>query len=155
MYHHACIGTAEILPRISHRILSTHSSLASECLLCSIINRHSSCISANRRTNWAVAVLVHYCLIPEEMYSSQDSFAFLHILWNYYLPPAIIPSYGSDGKESACNARNLGLTPGLERSSGGGNGNPFPYSGWENPMDREAWQATVHGVSKSQTQLSD
>ena len=50
---------------------------------------------------------------------------------------------------------DVGLIPGSERSPGGGNGNPFPYSCWENPMDREAWQATVHGVSKGWTQLSD
>ena len=141
--------------RISHRILSTHSSLASECILCSIIYRHSSCISANRRTNWAVAVLVHYCLIPEEMCSSQDSFTFLHILWNYYLPPAIIPSYGSDGKESACNARDLGSIPRSGRSPGERKSYPFQYSCLRNSVDREAWRATVHGFTKSWTQLSD
>ena len=58
-------------------------------------------------------------------------------------------------KESACNAGDLGSIPGLERSPGEGNGNPLQYSGLENPMDGEAWQATVHGVTKSQTQLSD
>ena len=49
--------------------------------------------------------------------------------------------------------RNVGLIPGLERSPGEGNGNPAQYSCLENPMDRGAWQATVHGVAKSQTQL--
>ena len=63
--------------------------------------------------------------------------------------------WGSDGKESACNAGNLGSVPGLGRSSGEGNGNPLQYPCLENPMDRGAWQATVHGASKSQTQLSD
>ena len=43
---------------------------------------------------------------------------------------------GSDGKESACNARNLGLIPGLGRSPGEGNGNPLQYSCLENPTDR-------------------
>jgi len=62
---------------------------------------------------------------------------------------------GSDGKESTCNAGNLGSIPGLGRSLGGGHGNPFQYSCLENPMDRAAWRATVHGVVKSQTQLSD
>ena len=56
---------------------------------------------------------------------------------------------GSDGKESACNARDLGLILGLERSPGEGNGNPLQYSCLENHMDRGAWQATVHGVTKS------
>ena len=55
------------------------------------------------------------------------------------------------GKEAACNAGNSGLIPGLERSPGEGNGNPLQYSSLENPMDRGAWQATVHGLSKSQT----
>ena len=63
--------------------------------------------------------------------------------------------YSSNGKDSAYNAGDLGLIPGSERSPGGGHGNPLQYSGLENPMDRGAWQATVHGVAKSQTQLSD
>ena len=49
------------------------------------------------------------------------------------------------------DARDLGLILGLGRSPGGGNGNPFPCSCLENSMDRGAWQATVHGVAKSQT----
>ena len=60
---------------------------------------------------------------------------------------------GSDGKESTCNAGDLGLIPGLGRSPGGGHGNPFQYSCLENPMDRGAWWTTVHGVAKSQTRL--
>ena len=58
---------------------------------------------------------------------------------------------GSDGKESACNAGDPGLIPGLGRSPRGGYGNPLQYSCLENPMDRGAWKATVHGVEKSQT----
>ena len=61
---------------------------------------------------------------------------------------------GSEGKETACNARDLGSVPGSGRYLGGGNGNPLKYSCLENPMDRGAWQAKVHGVTKSQTQLS-
>ena len=59
----------------------------------------------------------------------------------------------SDGKESACNAGNLGLIPGSERSPGGGHGNPLQYSCLENPTDRGALQATVHRVAKSWTRL--
>ena len=58
---------------------------------------------------------------------------------------------GSDGKESACSAGDPGSIPGLGRSPGEGNGNPFQYPCLENPMDGEAWQATVHGVAKSRT----
>ena len=62
---------------------------------------------------------------------------------------------GLDGKESACNAGDLGSVHGLGRSPGEGNGYPLQYSCLENPMDRGAWQATAHGVAKSWTQLSD
>ena len=62
---------------------------------------------------------------------------------------------GSDGKESACNVRDLGLICGLGRSPGEGNGNPHQYSCLENPMDRGAWRATVHEVAESWTRLSD
>ena len=58
-------------------------------------------------------------------------------------------------KESACNAGNPGLIPGSERSPGDGNGNPFPYSCLENPMDRGAWQATVLGVARVRHDLAN
>ena len=57
----------------------------------------------------------------------------------------------SVGSESACNAGDQGSIPGLGRPSGEGNGNPLQYFCLENSMDRGAWQATVHGVAKSQT----
>ena len=62
---------------------------------------------------------------------------------------------GSDGKESACNMGDPGLIPGLGRSPGEGNGYPLQYSCLKNSMDTEAWKATIHGITKSQTQLSD
>ena len=62
---------------------------------------------------------------------------------------------GSDGKESACNAADVGSIPGSERFPGEGNGNPFQYSCLENPMDRGAWWAVVHGATKSQKWLRD
>ena len=58
-------------------------------------------------------------------------------------------------KESAFNVGDPGLIPGLGRSPGGGNGNPLQYSCLENPMDREAWQVTVHSVTKSQAKLNN
>ena len=55
---------------------------------------------------------------------------------------------------NAGNLRDTGSVPRSRRSQGGGNGNPLQYSCMENPMDRGAWQATVHGVTKSQTRPS-
>ena len=62
---------------------------------------------------------------------------------------------GSVGKESACRAGDTGSIPGLRRSPGGGHGNPLQYSCLENSMNRGACWATVHGVTKSQTQMDD
>ena len=65
---------------------------------------------------------------------------------------------GASGKEFACNAGDITdmcLIPGSGRSPGGGLGKPLQYSCLENPMDRGAWWATVHGAAKSQTRLSD
>jgi len=58
---------------------------------------------------------------------------------------------GSDGKESACSAGDLHSVPGLGKSLGEENGYPLQYRCLENPTDRGAWQATVHGVAKNQT----
>jgi len=66
----------------------------------------------------------------------------------------VFPS-GSDGKESACNVRDLCLIPGSGRSSGEGNGKPLHYSCLENPMDGGAWWAPIHGVTKSRTWLNN
>ena len=73
--------------------------------------------------------------------------------WQELLKKKCFPG-GSDGKEFACNAGGLGSIPRSGRSPGGGNDNPLQYSSLENPMDRGAWQATVHGVTKSQTSTS-
>ena len=74
--------------------------------------------------------------------------AMLFIFWPIFFQgfPGV-----SDSKESTCKA---GFDPGLARSPGEAHGNPLQYSCLENPMDRGTWQATVHGVAKSQTQLS-
>ena len=56
-------------------------------------------------------------------------------------------------KESTCNAGDTGSIPGSGRSTGGGNGHLLQYSCLENPMDRGAWQVTVHRVTKSQIRL--
>ena len=62
---------------------------------------------------------------------------------------------GSDGKESSCSAGDRNSIPGSGRYPREGNGNPFRYSCLENPMDRGAWWATVHGVAKSWPELID
>ena len=62
---------------------------------------------------------------------------------------------GSEVKVSACNVGDLGSIPGLGRFPGEGNGNPLQYSCLENPIDGGAWWATVQGVAKSWTRLSD
>ena len=62
---------------------------------------------------------------------------------------------GSDGKTSTYNAGDPGSIRGSGRSPGEGNGNPLQYSCLENPMDGGAWWATVPGVAKSRTRLSD
>ena len=64
-------------------------------------------------------------------------------------------SGGSDGKEAACSAGDPGSIPETERSPGEGNDHPFQNSCLENPTDRGAWRATVHGVAKRQTRQSD
>ena len=60
----------------------------------------------------------------------------------------------SVGKESACNAGDAGSIPGSGRSPGEGNGNPFQYSCLENPMNRGAWQVTIHGVTRVRHDLA-
>ena len=67
--------------------------------------------------------------------------------WEEYKDKLDFPG-GSDCKRSVCNVGNLGLIPQSGRSPGEGNGNPFQYSCLENSMDRGAWRATVHGVTK-------
>ena len=65
----------------------------------------------------------------------------------HVLPSLLVPMV----KKSACNVGDLDSTPGLGRSPGEGNGNPLKYSCLGSPMDRETWQATVHGIAESDT----
>ena len=69
------------------------------------------------------------------------------------LPP--FPSWWLSGKESACQAGDVGSTPGMGRSPGEGNGSPAQYSHLGNPKDRGAWWAIVHRFEKSWTRLTD
>ena len=94
--------------------------------------------------------------LPKKLFLFSPVFIFVGFCLYFSIPKLVqgLPC-SSDGKESACNAGDPGLIPGSARSSGEGNGTPLQYSCLENPMDREPWRATVHGVSKSRTQLSD
>ena len=69
--------------------------------------------------------------------------------------PKIYGGFRNDsaGIEPSCNAEDAGLILGSGTSPGGEHGNPLQYSCWQNHMDRGAWEATVHGVAESQTQL--
>ena len=73
---------------------------------------------------------------------------------NYLLPTVLGFPGGSDVREFACNAGDLGSIAGLRRSPGEGNGYLIQYSGLENSMDRGAWQAMVHGVANTTERLS-
>ena len=82
-----------------------------------------------------------------------NSFVILFFFLNIYVLFKGFPG-SSEDKASAYNAGDPGSIPGLGRSPGEGNGNPFQYSCLKNPMDRAAWRATVHRVAKSRTRLS-
>ena len=103
------------------------------------------------------ASLSHLPLLPGPLLWTLDT-NIANCLFNISLWLRWDFSGGSDGKESACNVggtRDLGSIPGLGRSPGAGNGNPLQSSCLGSPMDRGAWWATVHGVAKNLTQLSD
>ena len=94
------------------------------------------------------------------MHKNQDSFLISPFFCLFFFffkkkQPCYCFPGGSNGKKCACNAGGLGSIPGLGRSPGEGNRNPLQYSCLENPMDRRAWQSTVHGVAKSRTALSN
>jgi len=78
----------------------------------------------------------------------------MYIFLHFNIVQIGLPYLGSSGsKESACNGGDLGSIPGLGRSPGGGDDNPFQNFCLENQSDRGAWRATFHGIAKSQTLL--
>ena len=86
---------------------------------------------------------------------SVSHFFFLNFLgYVIYIPGFPRGAVVKNMPANAGGTGNMGSVPGLGKSPGEGNGNPLQYSCLENPMDREAWWATVHGVSKSQIRLS-
>ena len=104
-----------------------------------------------------------WLLYREIKVTLQDSISNVVYFWICMPPWLLVICYylrwgfpsSSVGKASACNTGDPGAIPGLGRSPGGGNGTPLQYSSLENPMDRGAWWATVHGVAKSRTWLSN
>ena len=89
-----------------------------------------------------------WCICPSYVCtSSTSSLNYFGDIYTASKGSWIFP-HSSVGKESVCKAGDLGLIPGLGRSPGEGNGNLLQYSCLENPMDREAWQAQVHGVKR-------
>ena len=128
-FAHAAFSTWRVfyLPSLTHFTSATYSaSINSLCLYLGV-----SCLRPSQPQ-----------LVPD-LASKTDS-----LCWNFQFRV-------SEVKASACNVGDLGSIPGSRRPTGEGNGNPLQYSCLENPMDRGAWWATVHGVAKSRTQLSD
>ena len=111
---------------------------------CTSISIHwllfSFLISNNYLNNIEYIIYIYMFSVFILNYSKLFRFSFFMYEWGF-------PG-GSVGKESACYAEDPGLIPGLGRSPGGGNCNPLQYSCLENPMERRAWQATVHGVAR-------
>ena len=115
---------------------------------------------SNHYAPWWSVIRIQSSL-PQPMFSSCSGKPFF-FLSTCHLPTSSVQPYHplgfpgcSDGKEFACNAGDTGSIPGSGRSPGEGNGNPFQYFCLENPRDRGAWWATVHGVTKNPTRLSD
>ena len=79
------------------------------------------------------------------------SLSFIALVFNMAMSALVV----KNPPANAGDARDTGSIPGSGRSPRGGNDNPLQYSSLENPMDRGAWRATIHGVAKSRTQLSD
>ena len=100
---------------------------------------------------WTSSFLLWNCCLINDL--SNNSFFFFFTF--YFILEYIGLPCSSNSKESAFSAADQGLVPGLGRSSAGGYGNPLQYSFPENPTDRGAWRATIYGVAKSWTRLSD
>ena len=95
--------------------------------------------------------------VGQKEWVNVDSFGSFSLTASFPGPKELDPSFlwgfpgSSDSKENTCNAGDLGSIPGLGRSPGERSGSPLQYSCLENPIDRGAWWATVHGVAKSST----
>ena len=120
-------------------------------------------IHKNRDTAWHCVLFCQLCLDSAEAIW-MEVVLFCVPAWQSWAPQTLSLDLQLGIKASqvaqivklfACNVGDLGLIPELGRSPGEGNGYSLQYSCLENPMDRGAWQATVHGVTKSQTRLNN
>ena len=117
--------------------------------------------------DWVTFISLHFFISHASQFYLWNILNVIKVFWKRYKPT---PNYflmfltlnsglgfpgGPESQESVCNAGDLGLISGLGRSPGKGNGNPLQYSCLENPMDRGAWRAIVHGFAKSLTPLRD
>ena len=119
-------------------------------------NQYSGSVESRLKSNEPT----YLSALTKSAFSCSSVCLIREFLVGWYVPnvdPEIKPplSGGSVSKESTCNAGDLGSILGLGRSPREGNGYPLQYSCLENSMDRGAWQATVHGVTKSWTLLSN
>ena len=110
----------------------------------------SACPGIELKKGWKILEKKKICDIPEK-----NRIWICHSSSTVYTALTLYSGFpgGSDSKESACNAGDTDLIPGLGRSPGVGNGNPLQYSCLENFMDNGAWWATAHGATESQTWL--
>ena len=92
-----------------------------------------------------------YMVLNEISYSEKVTYCIITTILHFAKSKIIRFLGGSEGEESACSVEDTGLTLGMERSPGEGNGCPLQYSCLENSRDRGTWWATVHGVAKSLT----
>ena len=132
------MGTETLVPLVAVVIIHTYRIEATFLLLWVLRGRAASVTKRRVTGPSAQASRVRAWLLLQWKKSQMLGFPFPH---------------GSDSKESVCNAGDPASISGLGRSPGEGNDNPLQYSCLENPMDIEAWQATVHRVAKSQTRL--
>ena len=110
------------------------------------------------KTNFYWSIVDLQCCVSFRCSTSESvsvTYIYIYVYMYVYTHTHMRSPGGSGSKESACNVGDLSSIPGSGRSPGKENGNPVQYSCLENTMDRRAWQATVHRVTKSQTQLSD
>ena len=125
--------------------------LAVQGSLKSLLQHHSSKASILRHSAFFMVHLSQpYMITGKTIALTRQTFVgqVMSLLFNCCLDWSLGFPYSSVGKESACNAGDLGSIPGCGRSPGEGNDNPLQYSCLENPMDRGAWRATVHVVKR-------